>query len=289
MFFQKLLFVLALWFLVEWAYTEKLKPFLLSEFGVPPPAPVVSPPKQDSIQPPVPAADSFLPHVHPRPPVPGMNTGKYVYGLDISHWDGNEANILERKKDSITFVICKATEGEAIIDSAFNRNWREIKQKSFIRGAYHFYKCAEDPVKQAAHFYSVVGEIDSTDFPPLIDIEEKSFTGNFRKATIEKNIFIFLAEVERLTKRCPVVYTDINTGNAYLKDTAFANYPLWIAYYEQKGPHVPKPWKKRGWAIWQKSEKYPLDGYADDFDAFNGGVEALKLFILIHRQEQRKK
>lgn len=283
---KKIIFVLALWFLLSWAYREKLKPFIQKEFGLA---------TTDSVAPVKNATDTAkhaaindtalnnaLANIQHRRPVPGMNSGKYVYGIDISHYEHNQANYLKFKQDSIYFVICKATEGVNKPDSAFPRNWREVKQKKFIRGAYHFYKSHLDPLEQAAFFFKVTGAIDSTDFPPMLDIEDASVTGRKPSVEIEKNILVLLVEMEKRTGRRPIIYTNYNIGHNYLRDTAFAKYPLWIAYYSQPGPKLPAAWKNKGWAMWQKSESYVLDGFKDDYDIFNGALESLKQFITIH-------
>ena len=44
-----------------------------------------------------------------------------MYGIDISKWNGNEAEEIE-PKDSITFVICKATQGIKLVDPDFKQN-----------------------------------------------------------------------------------------------------------------------------------------------------------------------
>ena len=63
-----------------------------------------------------------------------------IYGIDISMYQGKEVGEIHKKNDSLGFIICKATEGITYTDPDFSYNWKNIKEKSFIRGAYHFYR-----------------------------------------------------------------------------------------------------------------------------------------------------
>lgn len=329
---KKLLFVLALWFLADWAFHEKLKPFIKSEFGVgsKDSATVVAPNK-DTVNAPDAAAGNIplnwldtaalrndtiagsgginipLPNNNnintnpnkpriPLPPVsleqlmdtfkkrmPNFELRKFVYGLDISKYQGDIVDMLNRRRDSLAFLICKATEGTTITDSHFADNWPLIRQKYFIRGAYHFYHCTSDPIKQVDYFLSVTGAFSKSDLPPVIDVEESSFSSSCNKTQAQKDILTFLTELEKRTGRRPIIYTNNNTGNVYLTDPAFSKYPLWVAYYGTKSP-VPTPdiWDNLGWNMWQKSESYKIQGFTSDYDVFNGGLLVLRKFIMTH-------
>ena len=157
----------------------------------------------------------------PQPQPPAKSTLGLVYGIDISKFQGDEIDFITRKQDTLTFVICKATEGLTIIDPDFKNNWTNITQKGFIRGAYHFYHCGDDPVKQAAHFLSAVDSFSRTDFPPIVDFEETSIASNCPTAQVQKNLLIFLNQLEQKTGRKPVIYTDNNIGSRYLANALF--------------------------------------------------------------------
>ena len=68
------------------------------------------------------------------------NAAEFVYGIDVSDFQGDEVDFLDKQKDSLSFVICKATEGITYTDPEFQNNWKTIPEKGFIRGAYHFYR-----------------------------------------------------------------------------------------------------------------------------------------------------
>ena len=201
-----------------------------------------------------------------------------VFGIDISKYQGNEINSLNKQTDNLTFIICKATEGITYTDPDFKTNWPAIQAKGFVRGAYHFYHCDDDPAKQVANYLRVVGELSKTDFPPIVDFEETSIDPGIDKTTIQPNLLQFLTLLEQKTGRKPLLYTDNNTANGYLTNPAFAGYNLWIADYNDTLT-LPTLWKSQPWTLWQKSASYTLDNQSNDFDVFNGDETAFTKFI----------
>lgn len=200
-----------------------------------------------------------------------QTTDLTISGIDISHFQGDEIDYLNKKGSQLDFVICKATEGLTYTDPDFATNWKLIQQQGFVRGAYHFYHCADDPVKQANYFLTTVGTISKTDFPLIVDFEENSIDQGCSKSTIQKNLLQFLSILEQKTGRKPILYTDTNIGNSQINESVFSNYCLWIADYNPvTTPSVPTVWKTKSWTIWQKTQSYSLDSYTNDFDVFNG-------------------
>lgn len=199
-----------------------------------------------------------------------------VFGIDISRYQGNEINFLNKQVDKLSFIICKATEGITYTDSSFKTNWPAIQAKGYVRGAYHFYHCKDDPSKQVANYLGVMGTFLAADFPPIVDFEESSIDAGVNKASIQPNLLQFLTLLEQKTGRKPLIYTDNNTANAYLTDPAFTGYSLWIANYNST-LKIPNVWKN--WTIWQQSSSYKLNGQLNDYDVFNGDSNAFSNFI----------
>jgi lysozyme len=199
-----------------------------------------------------------------------------VFGIDISRYQGNEINFLNKQIDKLSFIICKATEGITYTDSSFKTNWPAIQAKGYVRGAYHFYHCKDDPAKQVSNYLGVMGTFLAADFPPIVDFEESSIDAGVNKASIQPNLLQFLTLLEQKTGRKPLIYTDNNTANAYLTDPAFAGYSLWIANYNST-LKIPNVWKN--WTIWQQSSSYKLNGQLNDYDVFNGDSNAFSNFI----------
>ncbi len=209
-----------------------------------------------------------------------QNEIPFVYGIDISHHQNNEIDFISKTLDSLSFVICKATEGVTYTDPLFLKNWKTIKARGFIKGAYHFYHSNDDPVAQATHFMNTITNLENTDIPPIIDFEQGGIDTSKSVEEIQSTLKIFLNEVQKKSKRTPIIYTDLNTGNKYLNSSYFSNYPLWIANYNgKKSPDLPDAWKKRGWLIWQRTSTYKLDSQNNDFDIFDGSLSEFKEFI----------
>ena len=112
------------------------------------------------------------------------------YGIDVSHYQGRFLGKVT-KLPNIDFVISKATEGISYIDNDFHYNWESIQKLGLIRGAYHFYISSDNPIKQAEHYASVVGQLGENDLPPIIDVEELSIYGSIDVPALQKDLLTF--------------------------------------------------------------------------------------------------
>lgn len=203
-----------------------------------------------------------------------------AYGIDISKYQGDEVDLLNKNKDSLSFIICKATEGITYTDPKFHQNWQLISAKKFIKGAYHFYRCQDDPKKQAAHYLNTIQTISNTDLPPIVDFEQEGIDASQTVKQIQENLLFFLIEIEKKLHRKPMIYTNFYVANQYLNSPEFSKYPLWIAdYTSKKQPMTPTTWKNKSWSFWQQKDSYKLEHIANDFDLFNGNSTQLNTFI----------
>lgn len=211
------------------------------------------------------------------------NATKSVYGIDISKYQGDEVDSMSKNKDSLKFIICKATEGITYTDPDFNNNWKMISEKGYLKGAYHFYRSNDDAKPQADNFLNAIANIKNTDIPPIVDFEEGSIDSSQSKTDIKTTLLDFLGIIEKQTGRKPIIYTNMNTSNTYLDSSDFSNYPLWVANYtDEVKPDLPNAWKDKGWSFWQKSDNYTVNGTTNDFDIFNGNLNDLRVFIETH-------
>ncbi len=197
------------------------------------------------------------------------------YGIDISHFQGDLMKMYT-SKGGMSYVICKATQGNYFVDPDFRSNWNEIREHGLIRGAYHFYDCKIDPEVQALFFATHASDINSTDIAPILDIEQGSMTKAVSGAQMETDILVFLKTVEKKFDRKPILYTDYAFAQEYLKNPEFANYDLWLAEYSgNTQPRVPDLWKEKGYKIWQKSSSYHLESERVDLDIYEGILSQL--------------
>ena len=191
------------------------------------------------------------------------------------------------KKSGKSFAFVRATEGSSIKDEAFSRHWSAMKQAGIIRGAYHFFHPGtSDPVKQADDFLKTIGKLESTDLPPVLDVE---LTDDQDRSTVIKNMKLWLTEVEKGTGRKPIIYTFPSfwidkLGNP--KD--FAEYPLFIAHFDVDTPTVPSAWKT--WTFHSYAGDVAgvpgVQGTADS-DKFNGSEHNLQCRLYLQQLHLR--
>ncbi|HTN19821.1 MAG TPA: glycoside hydrolase family 25 protein [Pelobium sp.] len=202
----------------------------------------------------------------------------YVHGIDVSYYQGKIDWEKVAKVDyngiKVAFAFIKATEGITLVDSYFQRNWRETKNSGVIRGAYHYFKSNKSGVWQARFFLQTV-KLEPGDLPAVVDIEEAS--GLSRNELIP-NIQDFLDEVEKKTKVKPIIYTGYQFYKDHLKGE-FEGYPLWIAHYYQ--PKL-KLNKETHWDFWQHADNARIDGikHKVDMNVFNGEEEELSALLI---------
>jgi len=191
------------------------------------------------------------------------------HGIDISHYQGNLLKQLP-KSVNLEFVITKATQGADYIDPDFHNNWREIREKSLIRGAYHFYDSGADALVQAKHFTKVLKDWDNKDMAPILDIEQGSLNDSIKPAELQRDLSIYLNHIEDRFGKRPIIYTSYAFAQEYLNNETFSRYPLWLAEYTKSPPKVPDVWKSTGFKFWQKSQSYHLESEQVDFDLYHG-------------------
>jgi len=198
-----------------------------------------------------------------------------TFGFDISHYQ----NVKDIQWDSLSignktiplkFVVLRATMGNKSQDRNFEEFWELAKKHQLIRGAYHFYRADEDPVKQANNFLENV-KLEEGDLVPVLDIE-KIPVRNSKEKLIE-NLKIWLKIVEEKYGEKPIIYTYYHYYRDHLKGE-FDDYPLWLANYND----VAQPSPNDDWKIWQFTEKGIVYGINTkvDLNVFNGNLWSLK-------------
>lgn len=214
--------------------------------------------------------------------------GKYVEGVDVSHWQGASIDWKKVKASGREFAFMKATEGTNYKDDTFAKNWAGAKAAGLIRGAYHFHRTNADPIKQAEYFVSAVGKLGADDFPLMLDVEDANNPPS--AAAVKANVKACLEHIQKLTGRVPIIYTGSWYWSGYLANAAgFEKYPLWIAAYPNSWPNnsycpsLPANWKK--WTFWQYSSgangvpAVPGIGQSCDRNRFDGTLADLKAFV----------
>lgn len=190
-----------------------------------------------------------------------------IHGIDVSKYqqviDWESVRGMQVDDIRMSFGFIKATEGISNRDARFRQNWRHAKDAGVTRGAYHFFLATKSGKLQAENFISNV-ELATGDLPPVLDVEK---TYGVSAVKIRERVKEWLTVVENFYGIRPIIYTNVDFYNQYLKDE-FDEYPLWVAHYLQKNrPRIHRPW-----IFWQHSEQGRVNGifHKVDFNVFNG-------------------
>jgi lysozyme len=199
--------------------------------------------------------------------------GSTVEGIDVSYWDGT-IDWNKVKASGKVFAIARIGDG-TFVDPTFDKNWAAIQAAGLIRGAYQFFRPADDATKLADIVVAKVGKLGADDLPVTIDVEAAD---GVAPATVAARIQTWIDRVTAGTGKAPIVYTGKYFWNDNVKSTAQRNNALWIAQYGPVCPDLPSPWTD--WKFFQYSEKGSVPGIstAVDLDRYNGTRDALLAF-----------
>jgi len=178
------------------------------------------------------------------------------------------------KAASIDFAFMKATESTNFVDPEFATNWKNSRASGVMRGAYHFFRPAIDPIQQADYFLSVMGPSSPGDLPPSLDLE---VLDNLTGAQVTAAALQFLQHVQQKTNRVPIVYTSARVMTLLGNPAGFTPYKLWVANWTTLCPSLPPEWMN--WTFWQYSDTGAVDGITSaqlDLDEFNGTLSDLQ-------------
>ncbi len=194
--------------------------------------------------------------------------GFAVHGLDVSHYQ-QHIHWDSIAQQDIKFVFVKASEGESIRDSLFQRNWKALKKYKIKRGAYHFFRPGTDVQSQFDNFKSTLS-LANGDLPPVLDVEVTDGKTQEEIIAYVKH-WLQLAEKEYQIK--PIIYSNFKFYNSIIAGQ-FDDYPIWIARYSYTEPVLNYG---DSWAFWQYGNKGRIKGIKGDvdFNVFNGSLSDL--------------
>lgn len=196
-----------------------------------------------------------------------------VQGADVSKYQGN-FNWQAQKNAGMTYGIARISDGTTYIDEYFDRNWSELKRLGMIRGAYQYFRPAQNVAAQANMVVNKLGRLGPGDLPAVIDVESN---GGRSKAQVAAAVKQWLQIVEAGTGKKPIIYTGPYFWQDNVGDSSMGSYPLWIAHYGTTCPLIPDGWSK--WTFWQYCNgqtQYCSNGQGFDRDVFNGSKAELE-------------
>jgi lysozyme len=194
--------------------------------------------------------------------------GPTVKGMDVSYYEESiDWNTV--RANGIEFAIIRATDGLQFPDPKFPAYWAGAKAAGVIRGAYQFFRPAEDPIAQANLLLSRMGPPQPGDLPPVIDVE---VSGGLTQAEVAAAVRAWVDHVAQAIGRQPIIYAGLYSWHDLTGNTDVTTSPLWVAQYTAAPcPNIPSPWTR--WLMWQNSSTGSVPGIPGstlDINLFNG-------------------
>jgi GH25 family lysozyme M1 (1,4-beta-N-acetylmuramidase) len=208
-------------------------------------------------------------------PVVVCAKGATVEGVDVSEWQGGSIDWNAVKSSGRAFGIARVSYGTGHIDATFPGNWSGMKSAGLVRGAYQWFRPAQDPIAQADIVVARVGKLGPGDLPVTADVEE---TQGVSGATIAAQLHAWVDRIEAGTGKKPIIYSGKYFWNDNVGSGDFVGLPLWIPAYGPTCPDLPNPWSD--WRFFQYSDKGSVPGIPGgvDSDKFNGNLAELMAF-----------
>ena len=176
----------------------------------------------------------------------GIDISMYQHNIDWEHFD-----------TTISFVICKATEGINRVDLKLKSNWDRIP---VVKGCYHFFRPQYSGIQQAKFFLDKAN-LDSGMIKPIIDVEP-TYNWKYKKHRKKyvENLIQMVNYIEKETGQVPIIYTTAAFWDNYIAPYyGQKEHILWIADFRKTdSPKTPKSLPE--WTIWQYSDRGKVKG-----------------------------
>ena len=197
-------------------------------------------------------------HVRKYRSIPVVDTNDYsnhVWGIDLSHHQGDINWDQVDRNDRPQFIFFKVTEGNNLTDSKYSDHIKNARKLNIPCGAYHFFGYQSDGKSQALHFIRNA-KLQKGDLHPVLDVE---FTKRTRRAkmNITKEIKAFCTEIYKAFKVYPIIYCNKSYYEKYLK-VACKDYNFWVCDYRKQ--------PKMNWVFWQHTDKGKVNGIRGTVD-----------------------
>ena len=186
----------------------------------------------------------------------------YINGVDVSHWQGeilwDKLVAAGPKYCFIRAGSCNINTGVCYKDWEFDRNRVEGPAR-LPCGPYWFFRAEHNPITQAQYFWNITS-LHDWKLPLVCDVETNA--GGLGRYEFSNSLRKFLAELERLSGRRPIIYTNRNFDSFVESSSLWGTYDLWVANYTlDNDPDMPTFWKIYKW--WQWSADRPPTANTD--------------------------
>ncbi len=198
--------------------------------------------------------------------------GETLRGIDVSEYQGS-IDWGKVAASGVSFAIARVSDGTDTLDPEFSANWSGIKAAGMTRGAYQFFRASEDPTGQANLLVAAIAVLEPDDLSPIADVEVMDGESG---STLVAHLALWVARIETLTGRAPIVYASPDFWNQLPDTGQFSSLGAWVADWGATCPETAAPWAN--WQFWQHADdgSVPGIGGAVDLDAFNGTPAQLR-------------
>lgn len=193
-----------------------------------------------------------------------------VWGVDVSHHQGEVDWPTVAQQHNLQFAYLKATEGGDFTDRRFAQNLKAASQAGLKVGAYHFFTFCRPVEDQVAHHLAVARPTVDM-LPPALDVE---LGGNCQQvpspAEVRRAVDAWMTAVRAQTGRTPVLYLTPEAWERFY-DRGDPGWPLWLRSVFWTPPQQAR------WTLWQFANRARVAGIHGpvDLNAYVGSVEQL--------------
>lgn len=179
-----------------------------------------------------------------------------VQGVDVSRWQGTIDWDTVNQNTGFAIIKAGGSDEGMYADREFNRNQVEARRVGIAHG-YYYYAGGGDPVQEAEHFASLVGELEPGELLALdFEVDHPDPVAY---------AMLFLVRTEELTGAKPLFYTNMNRVWKYdWKPVVDNGNHLWGAIYDGEPQVFPDPGAWEALAIKQFTSKATVPGINSD-------------------------
>lgn len=159
-----------------------------------------------------------------------------LFGIDISHWQGDFNIEQARNERGVKFVIVKAAGADAgkYKDSKFENYYAQCKAIGMPVGAYYYgnAKSVAEAEAEAEHFLSIIAG-KQFEFPIYYDVEGDML--NNGRGTLTDIVIAFCDKCEKAGYFVGV-YTSDSHFSSHVDDSRLQRFTHWVAKYSSNEP-----------------------------------------------------
>jgi lysozyme len=219
-----------------------------------------------------------------------------AFGIDLSRWntsaDGKtkvDFDVIADHVPHVSFIAMRAGVSWGYQDPWFAYYMAEAERIHRFRLAYHVLYPGEDPTRQMDNFFRILGDVDLSQLPLVLDLELDHGQTNRRITdTTADSVNIII----KRTGRKPIIYSRANWVNQFLIVSQLPPVYWWLAQYRWPLPYplytteYPSPplvpAGVTDWLIHQTANRGKSIGakalYYMDYNRFNGTHDAVVKF-----------